>query len=67
MCTTVAILNEKSFDQGSRLVLSTYMCVDSGGQTCGGGWLEEPSVSSTVLPGAGQGAGREEMSRSRAG
>ena len=32
MLTTVAILNEKSFDQGSRLVLSSYMCVDSGGQ-----------------------------------
>jgi len=22
----------------SRLVLSSYMCVDSGGQACGGGW-----------------------------
>ena len=30
-CLLVAILNEKSFDQGSRLVLSNYMCVDSGG------------------------------------
>ena len=38
MFTTVAMLNEKSFDQGSRLVLSSYMCVDSGGQACGGGW-----------------------------
>jgi len=38
MFTTVAILHEKSFDQGSRLVLSSYVCVDSGGQTCGGGW-----------------------------
>jgi len=38
MFTTVTILNEKSFDQGSRLVLSIYMCVDSGGQACGGGW-----------------------------
>jgi len=35
--TTVAILKEKSFDQGSRLVLSIYMCVESGGQVCGGG------------------------------
>ena len=38
MFTNVAILNEKSFDQGSRLVLSSYMCVDSGGQASGGGW-----------------------------
>jgi len=38
MFTTVAILNEKSVDQGSKLVLSSYMCVDSGGQACGGGW-----------------------------
>jgi len=35
---TVAILNEKSFDPTSRLVLSSYMCVDSGGQAYGGGW-----------------------------
>ena len=27
MFTTVAILNEKSFDQGSRLVFSSYMCL----------------------------------------
>jgi len=40
MFTTVAILNEKtrSFDPWSRFVLSSYLCVDSGGQACGGGW-----------------------------
>ena len=38
MFTTVVILNQKSFDPSSRLVLSRYMCVDSGGQACGGGW-----------------------------
>jgi len=58
---------KKAFDPWSRLVLSSYMCVDSGGQACGGGWWEEPSVSSIVLPSAGQGAGREEMSHGRAG
>jgi len=38
MFTTVAILNENSLDPLSRLVLSSYMYVDSGGQACGGEW-----------------------------
>jgi len=58
---------KRAFDPWSRLVLSSYMCVNSSGQACGGGWWEEPSVSSTIPPSAGQGAGREEMSHSLAG
>jgi len=58
---------KRVFDQGSQLVLSSYMCVDFGSQACSGGWRGEPSISSIVPPGVGQGARREAMSHSRAG
>ena len=63
MFTTVSTPNEKIFrsriQARSLWVLSTPVV-----KACGGGFRGEPSVSSIVPPGAGQGAGREEMSHS---
>jgi len=66
MFTTVSTPNEKIFrsriQARSLWVLSTPVV-----KACGGGFRGEPSVSSIVPPGAGQGAEREETTHSRTG